>query len=1726
MATDRFTQIEEGANTTVQGGVSLLKTAVGLTPLAFGAWYGLGKLKANEAIKVPRSLPTPQQALGKSQGLAARAAQQERNERGVKLIERIRRGLGDADAVKEILGRVEEHNALLHTLSVTLEDPRSGIDPALTQSLKADISRLLSQGSPDSVQEFAERTVKSILDSGSVDTMLKWESNLDTYRKIHGQLEAPDIQIPKTGQAFNKIDLGEIRDRAARDAPISSWERRTLELQSQLGNNNKLSMEVYGFKENGKQFYQAQIYDGKNWQASLALHDHHLVRSGRDLNTMYASPKYALNMQAAHQLTSRSNIKPTEIKNNRLLRNGVMMPYADYRISDLGDRVARGPVDWKAFRDEGKLATQHVTRAATYSSGLGSHIRNQTAIASNVIYGYNFGALSAEEGVDFATRMSIGPGRDAGAMGAKKVVSGFGSERRATLGLADRSGFSELQRSYGSYAIDRKQLPITYRESQVLNRTSMAVDPLERVGGSYIGGLGTLLDQPIAHVRAGLKDGGRGLTDSAARAAAMREVSQGWGTHASGGLNKMIVMDFRKSGLLTKSYGDTGMAITGMSHQVAKPMEFGVLNPAKHGHAASATLKKLLADGGGEFHPADLREDLFVGETGSGIKTLARDPATVAMHAQLDREGISYGKHMIYFKGKQIRKMDFLKVFSLTMKGNIENVGEAGIDNIYRKDSAFGDLMKDLESADVKGMKYKAAYGSSDMLSKGSAGFVHQIAATARMLGAEHSELKLRADSIAAQGGRLGKLGHQIWAQAAFEVLHERGVRPENIGMALAGVWHGAEGSVIKDKKLVQGKHGIDRGSIINMLKERMSGKEVKAATRTMERGLLSFIETQTPGPSVGDFGEGKVGVEHRFSQTAYERLLQIGMKEKDAVAAVTDIYTRKINFGRHYALGKEMLDMGRSITGQRNLADAPAEFKATRLAYEDFGTALSETQTGEMKDFVRKQKHGVVFDFSNAPAHILNPVKEQFGQTSVFMPGEEAFKAGAGTELRVAGGQSKEVSSEFGQLVNSFHKRLAAHATTGGDGLRKALGEWKTNATQMVSRSIAALSQGKIQGSSSPIISTFDLITGAGLHNPKQRKVAARLTKSTGLSAVFGDATMMLSELRTQGATGVSVQELAEDARMFFTGMEHTKTSARLGSGLIRVSGRHPQISAGNVFLTQLFRHPTEVSALGGEDDFFKTLQATELTVFDGKDAAGNKKFKKVLGQDYMNQLFRKDIKSFQDMAAVGVAEGKAGMDLNRKFFRTMIDNINSFSGGQGGGKLAIPKIMTNKGDVGLALQAFMDADGDAGLSLRLGKEHARKVRELMAAQVANHPELASKFQSHLIKNEIGAAIKKGMLAYGEDLVTKGMMSEEDLMATNVMKEVDIDLKTGPLDVRFRSLHEALGNYATESNLKEARAYRDILGSIQENILLKAKHVEAYAPLADEVGLAVQGLMNDPSEASASTLKNFLKDKLFKGASGVFEIGELQSEKEFADYLPNVTRGTSTRITIDGFVAQSLEVARLAKAAGTNVPSTVSGMAAEFAHNSDAMMLHAATGSNMELAGLRAASDSPQHIVGDLKNVTGQMENLFGKMDKRMAAPIALGIGASLMAMGALGTPGYAATPLSAEGEYVPSQVSDAIARGSLFASRDPQITPESFGSRPAGDYGMLDRPINSGTTYMTAPSSYQVRGTLPNGIGLGGAMQYLQGMTGGAASGSVRINDTRRPITSSYADRLMGEY
>ena len=234
MATDRFRKMEEDANTTVQGGVSLLKTAVGLSPVAAGIWYGQRNLKANEALNSPIARTSPQQAIGKAKGLNARRAQRAKADRATAVAAKLREGLRSSDELRGIINSMDQHKALLQTLSVTLDNPANGLDVTAVQSLKSEISALLSSSTPQSVEEFAERVTSTLLQSGTPDALIKFSDDLSDFQKISGQLQTPSFDIPKAGMAVNPIDMGSVRQSVAQKKG-SSWQRRLARLEGIVG---------------------------------------------------------------------------------------------------------------------------------------------------------------------------------------------------------------------------------------------------------------------------------------------------------------------------------------------------------------------------------------------------------------------------------------------------------------------------------------------------------------------------------------------------------------------------------------------------------------------------------------------------------------------------------------------------------------------------------------------------------------------------------------------------------------------------------------------------------------------------------------------------------------------------------------------------------------------------------------------------------------------------------------------------------------------------------------------------------------------------------------------------------------------------------------------------------------------------------------------------------------------------------------------------------------------------------------------------------------------------------------------------------------------------------------------------------------------------------------------------------------------------------------------------
>jgi hypothetical protein len=152
------------------------------------------------------------------------------------------------------------------------------------------------------------------------------------------------------------------------------------------------------------------------------------------------------------------------------------------------------------------------------------------------------------------------------------------------------------------------------------------------------------------------------------------------------------------------------------------------------------------------------------------------------------------------------------------------------------------------------------------------------------------------------------------------------------------------------------------------------------------------------------------------------------------------------------------------------------------------------------------------------------------------------------------------------------------------------------------------------------------------------------------------------------------------------------------------------------------------------------------------------------------------------------------------------------------------------------------------------------------------------------------------------------------------------------------------------------------------------------------------------------------------------------------------------------------------------------------------------------------------------LGNGIGKIRHAAETLDKRMLGPLALGVGGSLLLGSLMGNEGYAPEPILSPGEVVSPRVGRAIRGGNLLAPKDTGPSPEDF-NRGGPHRDMINRPINTQQNYYSRSNAYQIRGQATS---TGAVSDFMNFMNTVGGSGSVLLNDHRRPITPHYIDRF----
>ena len=354
-----------------------------------------------------------------------------------------------------------------------------------------------------------------------------------------------------------------------------------------------------------------------------------------------------------------------------------------------------------------------------------------------------------------------------------------------------------------------------------------------------------------------------------------------------------------------------------------------------------------------------------------------------------------------------------------------------------------------------------------------------------------------------------------------------------------------------------------------------------------------------------------------------------------------------------------------------------------------------------------------------------------------------------------------------------------------------------------------------------------------------------------------------------------------------------------------------------------------------------------------------------------------------------------------------------------------------------------------------------------------------------------------------------------------------------GPLNVKLDQLRLGMMNTIAEGSDKDVRlAQRGIAmwSAVQEVANIKAKKLTRATDLPKMLASAVaQGI--ESRGADISSLENLLRNGIFKDSSfvdGKLDFGRIEKDLIDSGVPQNIrndmieafkTAGTDSFDDVMAFTRRSFatienlgidQMGTLARDTRMGLGETESAKRAylHMIDNANAIQAGFAQGSTEGIEAARAS------ISDALRNV----EKASRSFNARAMGPIAAGAAATLALGIATGDTGYSRKPLIMPGEISDHRVNAAIASGNFGG--DHQISPEGLQQRPHMD--MINRPINVQEAYFSKNNAWQIRGEATSRKGLGDLGHILSSMGG---STSIRMNDTRLPITRAYIERIMGD-
>lgn len=1650
----------------------LLSMAVGIAPLIGVAAAYKQSSPFNLSVNNPLPNKTSHAVLGNAIGAAAREEKKLEARRNKVIEKQVRKELNKSTDLVNLLKEPQERAALLQAFAVTLDDPSLDIPDATRSQLKQQLQAMTVAGTvPD--EEAVVRDIAKMLETAQKpDALRVFRQSLKDFRKISNQL-APSVQVGKYGVSYSVLPFNQLN-------PVN--QSRLQRLQDTLGRD--YMVEAYGYKENvpgmgQSDFLTARIYKysgaNKKFLSSIPLDmPGNLYRSGESGMTLYGVLGQMMDVRAAHGYKKSNNPSLLELR-----QAGILRATPDVFIDELGRRIRReGGFSHSAFNEWMRAFMVNVDRPASTGHAMAPHIIRQMQIKMNAIGLYNIEAIPQKEQAQAVASIGGWSVMDPG-VGGKRLLERSQLGMMGTMGFHQGSLFERLQQIYGwdtptGNSVSRTIVPLTLREQQLIGRASRLSTP------------GSSMDQVYHPLQ----------------------------THMTGATHRPFVIDFTKKGVgRLSSLEKSGYAFTGRGFEIEKPLQYTILDPRKHGLPyQGSVIERLLQNPDGITLTADeLRQGVYLGEQAGGErKFLPFTESTKEMHVKIDYSGSSSiggaTKHMISISGVPKKSMSIVKGFSFLHKGLVEAIDS--VDDLLEPErmnlvsNAFTDANVDLNLG---------VFTSSDMLAKGAIGQIEYMSGAVRFFNKALTTDRIRNEAhqiaslsnydavtkelidtaVTDQGRDHRKVAYLAKAILNFAKNGEL-VKPEHLGIALTGVFHGAQGESIKG-------FGLKQDALIQLVENVYSDPADKAAAvRAMKLGIGVSSTLMQPGEGPDDWGRARGSVEPRFAKTLHERLMHWGMPMNDASKIVANVYRSKIGFSRHFELSSHMMDVLRSIHGQQGFLDPLTE--PTRLTYKQLNEQMIQLQAkntqADITDLLASKKGGYTLSFEDAPELLRNAARDVFGKEEIHLVGKEAFDVARGTIIKNEKGSAVEIEPGLGQLYKSLYGRIQGFALDSKQ-TRESLSIWKEEADRLAVGIISQLTSGQLKGTSAPVVGAYFLTTGIGMANKQQLSVGRTLAARSRYSASFLNTEGFVSQLLDQKSQ-TPASELAWRAEQYFTGLERIVDTnvPKDTHGLVSIGSRHPQMTSGSVFYKQTYRHLNEVTALGGKDVFYEQMAKTDK---------GAELLEKHFGAHW------KTMRGFQDVAVHNEKTTKA-------FFQDFIKNLQHFSSGGNAGVEFYPSMEIEGKEIGMGYRAFQDYDGDHVQNFMLRRADAQKLLKHIAGTDADH-FLLTELQSRQFIHTLKAQTKGALNQLAKTLPAAAQPEVED-----ALKEIGLSMKTGIVDVQLRRIHDAMQVFHKDAT--EVSRHRDFLGALQELFVIKTKSLPVYTDYPEEISRAARVLM-DTGEVGElrAVLNEIYKGQDIATSQGVetkFPTKIDTPDPEF-NHMYNRLAGqyaqnNSFMYSLESFIGTAEKVAKQAMEVRNNMGMTEDAMYAQLANNPEEFLDRLNTGNSIiggSMEGFRGHPDAGA-ALGFAKQ---QMIDASGKLSSNLIGKMAIATLAGVAGM-SMFTGTHSAKPLFSEGEFRNQSVVNAIAENRLFGGNDPNVPVDQFTQTPPPPI------IGMGQTYMNRPNAYQIRGTVDSGNSLDAFRSYYRVLTGTSGKGLISINDHRMPITSSYLDRLTGEY